>query len=68
MVPSTANDDYLEQSFCNPGLSLSCTITMADVISLGYQPGEIIYAKITSSNMKGESDLSDPSNSAITAM
>lgn len=41
---------------------------MNDVTSLGYQPGDIIYAKITSSNLKGESDLSDPSFSAITAM
>lgn len=69
MIPPLVNNNYLEQTtFCNPGLSLSCSITMADIISLGYQPGDIIYAKITSSNTKGDSELSDPSNSAITAM
>lgn len=56
MIPPLVNNNYQEQSFCNPGLSLTCTATMAQIISLGYQPGDIIYAKITSSNMKGESE------------
>jgi len=41
---------------------------MSGIISLGYLPGDPIYAKILSYNIKGPSELSSPNINSVVAM
>lgn len=67
---STATDIT---SYCNSVISIvsatpTCEIDMADFIdNLGYSLGDSITAKVTATNAKGESDMSDLSNTDIVA-